>query len=212
MADRFKTVLLMGAPGSGKGTQGKILGTIPGFYHCACGDVFRRIDINSKLGRVFYEYSSRGELVPDDVTIKMWAESIRAHHILGDYKPAQDLLLLDGIPRTLTQAELIEEYIEVLKIVHLVCNDYDAMVTRMRRRALKENRLDDADEKVIRNRFKVYEAETQPVLDHYAADVIVEVDAMGSPAQVLHDALDFLVPVQNEHFSKYGDVEADAAV
>jgi adenylate kinase len=200
----------MGAPGAGKGTQGKILGTIPGFYHCACGDVFRRIDINSELGRVFYEYSSRGELVPDDVTIKMWAESIHAHHILGEYKPAQDLLLLDGIPRTLAQAEIIEEYIEVLKIVHLVCNDYDAMVTRMRRRALKENRLDDADEKVIRNRFSVYEEETQPVLDHYAADMIVEVDSMGSPAEVLRGVLDYLVPVQNEHFAKFGDVEADA--
>ena len=51
MADRqFKTVLLFGAPGSGKGTQGKILGSIPGFYHLSCGDVFRTIDIHSEIG------------------------------------------------------------------------------------------------------------------------------------------------------------------
>ena len=83
--DRYSTVLLFGAPGAGKGTQGKILGTIPGFYHCSCGDVFRSIDINSKLGKIFYDYSSRGELVPDDVTVRMWAENIRAHTIIGDY-------------------------------------------------------------------------------------------------------------------------------
>ena len=75
---RYKTILLLGAPGAGKGTQGKVLGTIPGFYHCACGDVFRNIDITSQLGRVFYEYSSRGELVPDEITVKMWAENIKA--------------------------------------------------------------------------------------------------------------------------------------
>src|SRR5277367_6683573 len=98
MPERYKTVLLFGAPGTGKGTQGKILGTIPGFFHCSCGDVFRSIDIHSELGRIFYEYSSRGELVPDDVTIKMWAANINARAVIGVYKPAVDLLILDGIP------------------------------------------------------------------------------------------------------------------
>ncbi len=62
---RYKTILLFGAPGAGKGTQGKILGKVPGFYHLACGDVFRSLDMGSDLGRSFMEYSSRGELVPD---------------------------------------------------------------------------------------------------------------------------------------------------
>lgn len=209
MPDRFKTVLIMGAPGAGKGTQGKVLGEIPGFYHCACGDVFRRIDIHSDLGKIFYDYSSRGQLVPDDVTVKMWAQSVRAHQILGDYKPAVDLLLLDGIPRTLNQAELIEQYIEVLKVIHLVCPDKEAMIKRLRRRALKENRLDDADEKVIRHRWDVYEQETRPVLSYYSADKVVEVNSLGSPAQVLSQVVDILVPVQDEHFARYGDVETD---
>lgn len=210
MSDRYKCVLLFGAPGAGKGTQGKILGTIPGFYHCACGDVFRRIDINSELGRIFYEYSSRGELVPDDVTVKMWAQSIHAHTVLGDYKPYQDLLVLDGIPRTLVQARLMDERIDVLKIIHLVCSDKEAMVKRLRRRALKENRLDDADEKVIRHRWDVYERDTRPVLDHYSPDLIVEVDSIGSPAQVLRDILDVVIPVQNAHFLAYGESDAMA--
>lgn len=199
--DRYSTVLLFGAPGAGKGTQGKILGTIPGFYHCSCGDVFRSIDINSKLGKIFYDYSSRGELVPDDVTVRMWAENIRARTIIGDYKPAVDLLILDGIPRTIEQAKLMDEYIDVLKIVHLVCEDRDAMITRLRRRALKENRFDDADEKVIMRRWKVYEAETAPVLEHYDPSKIESIDSIGSPAKVLRGVLNVVVPVQEGVFT-----------
>ena len=197
---RYKTVLLFGAPGAGKGTQGKILGQIPGFYHCACGDVFRNMDITSDLGRVFMEHSSRGELVPDDVTVRMWARAIRARTFLGDFKPRLDLLVLDGIPRTLEQAKLMDDLIDVIQIIHLTCDDEEAMITRLRRRALKENRHDDADEKVIRHRWHVYEDETAPVLGHYPQDLVTDVNSMGSPAQVLHDILDFVVPAQNAHF------------
>lgn len=196
----YKTVLLFGAPGAGKGTQGSILGRIPGFFHMSCGDVFRNIDIHSDLGRVFYEYSSRGELVPDDVTVRMWAQVIHARVILGDYKPVADLLILDGIPRTTEQAKLMDKHIDVLKVIHLTCKDEKAMFERLRRRALKQNRPDDADERVIRKRWEVYEKETAPVLDHYPEKSIVRVDSIGSPAQILHDILDDVVPEQNRHF------------
>ena len=57
---KFRTILFFGAPGAGKGTQGKILGTIPNFFHCACGDVFRTLTAESSIGRVFIDYSSKG--------------------------------------------------------------------------------------------------------------------------------------------------------
>jgi len=201
--DRYKSVLLFGAPGSGKGTQGKVLGMIPGFYHCACGDVFRNLDIHSDLGKVFYDYSSRGELVPDEVTVKMWAENIHAHATIGHYKPHDDLLVLDGIPRTLEQAKIMDEHIEVLQVIHLSCSDEVEMTQRLRRRALKSNRHDDADLKVIRHRWEVYEQETAPVLAHYPSEMILDVDAIGSPAQVLHDILDVVVPAQEAHFAAF---------
>jgi adenylate kinase len=202
-AEIYKTVLLFGAPGAGKGTQGFILGRIPGFYHFACGDVFRNIDITSDVGKVFYEYSSRGQLVPDDVTVQMWADAIYARRILGDYKPDKDLLILDGIPRTVEQAIIMEKHIEVLKIIHLTCSDEDAMFERLRRRALKQNRFDDADEKVIRKRWAVYEQESLPVLDHYSKDLMVNVDSIGAPAMILRDTLDIVAPVQNKHFAAF---------
>jgi adenylate kinase len=200
---KFKTILLFGAPGAGKGTQGAILGRIPGFYHCACGDVFRNIDITSDLGRQFYEHSSRGELVPDEITVGMWAQALRARTILGDYKPAADLLILDGIPRTLEQARIMDQHIEVLKIVHLTCEDETQMFSRLRKRALKSNRHDDADEKVIRHRWKVYENETAPVLKHYPDEKIMDIDSIGSPARILHDILDHVVPQQDAHFKDF---------
>ncbi len=199
-SERFKTVLLFGSPGSGKGTQGKILGSIPGFYHLSCGDVFRTMDIRSEIGKIFCEYSSRGELVPDEVTVQLWRQNMRAHTVLSHYQQHNDLLVLDGIPRNVQQSELLDPDIEVLKIIHLVCEDKVEMVTRLRKRALKENRADDAREDVILNRWEVYERETQPVLDHYPADLVVEVSASQTPAAVLVDVMSIVVPLHDSLF------------
>src|SRR3954469_23955897 len=167
MPNRYQTVLLFGAPGAGKGTQGKILGSIPGFYHLSCGEVFRTLDTTSKLGRTFLEYSSNGALVPDDVTIEMWHANMHARAILSDYKPHVALLVLDGIPRNVNQAKLLEKHLNVLLVIHLMCPDKEEMIKRLQRRALKENRIDDSKEEVIRKRWEVYEKETFPVLEYY---------------------------------------------
>jgi adenylate kinase len=85
--------------------------------------------------------------------------------------------------------------------VHLVCRDKEEMIKRLRRRALKENRVDDAKEDVIRRRWEVYERETYPVLAHYPASIIKEVDAVGSPASILQSILSHVVQVQTTHFT-----------
>ncbi len=196
-ASRFPTVLLFGPPGSGKGTQGNALGAIPGFFHCACGDVFRRINPNSELGKVFLDYSSRGELVPDETTVQLWSEHIQAQQTSGAYNPDSDILVLDGIPRNTAQAQIMDRHLEVLKLIELECPNEDAMIERLRRRALKENRLDDAKEDVIRHRWDVYRAETAPVLDHYSDALKVRVNAQNSPAVVLRDVLGVVIEIQN---------------
>lgn len=200
MQRRYRTILLFGAPGSGKGTQGKILGQIPGFYHLSCGEVFRTLNTKSDLGKIFVEYSSKGLLVPDDVTIRMWKENIHAQEVLSLYKPDDDILVLDGIPRSVPQAKIMDQYIEVLEIIHFVCSNEDKMFERLRKRALKENRVDDAREDVIRRRWRVYQEETKPVLEHYPKDIIKAVDALGSPARVLEHILELVVPIQDAHF------------
>ncbi len=200
MPNRYKTILLFGAPGAGKGTQGKVLGHVPGFFHLSCGEVFRTLDTTSELGRIFVEYSSKGLLVPDEHTVKMWHKNMEARTILSEYKPQADLLVLDGIPRNANQANLLDKHLNVLMIIHLTCPDKEAMFVRLRRRALKENRVDDAKEDVIRKRWDVYERETYPVLEHYPRNIIHEVDATGSPAHVLGKILQHVGPLQDQHF------------
>jgi adenylate kinase len=191
---KYRTILLFGAPGSGKGTQGKTLGTIPHFFHCACGDVFRNLTVDSPIGRVFVEYSSRGELVPDEPTIELWRQAIEAKTRAGQFRPAEDTLVLDGIPRNRHQAEMLRDTLEVAAIFYLHTTDIDSLVQRMQRRALKENRLDDASLEVIRERLKRYEEETRPLLEFYGQDRVHRINADQAPARVLFDILRFLAP------------------
>jgi len=189
----YRTVLLFGAPGAGKGTQGKILGMIPNFFHCACGDVFRSLKTDSAVGRVFLEYSSRGELVPDEQTIQLWGEFINASTKTGRFRPDQDTLVLDGIPRNEHQAEMLKETLKVVGIFYLKCTHVDDLTERLQKRALKENRLDDANIDVIRNRLETYERESKPVLDYYGKKVLHPINADQTPAKVLFDILRHLV-------------------
>jgi adenylate kinase len=199
----YKTILLFGAPGVGKGTQGQILGSIPGFFHLSSGDLFRTIDVDSELGKIFYEYSSRGELVPDDITIRIWKEHMSTSTGQNAYNPHADFLVLDGIPRNVNQARLMDKHIHVLKVIPLVCEDLDTLIDRLRGRAVKENRADDAREEVIRRRWEVYQKETSPLLEYYPTSIISNVNAIGSPAEVIKRILEILVPLQKAHF---GDV------
>ncbi len=186
---RIKAFLILGAPGSGKGTQGKVLGSIPRFHHLACGDVFRSLDTRTAIGQKFVEYSSRGELVPDDVTVELWHANLKQRIDSHQFKPEIDFLILDGIPRNVEQAKFMEPHIEVLKVFHLSCPDRTELARRLRKRALKDNRFDDANETVIQQRFATYEAETKPILEYYAGDRILDIDASQAPAKVLYDII-----------------------
>ncbi len=190
---KYRTYLIFGAPGSGKGTQGKILGAIPRFYHFSCGEVFRSLDTRTALGQKFLEYSSRGELVPDDLTVKLWqariADMVRAH----EFKPDIDSLVLDGIPRNVGQAKIMKDIIEVKRVFHLACPDRAALVGRLKKRALKENRLDDANEEVIRRRLATYDAESKPVLDFYGPELIREINATQAPVCVAHEVIETVI-------------------
>jgi adenylate kinase len=94
----------------------------------------------------------------------------------------------------------MHKYINVLQIVHLKCDDKEEMIKRLARRALKENRPDDAREEVIRRRWDVYERDTFPVLAHYSKQLVTEVSAVGSPSLVLSKVLDAVAPIQDKHF------------
>ena len=199
----FRTVLLFGAPGSGKGTQGKLLNALPGFKHVACGDVFRALDRSSPIGMEFAKYGSGGGLVPDELTVKLWRSTTQAMVADHRYDPAKQVLLLDGIPRTLEQAQLMADMIDVAAIVHLYVNDATQIVQRLQARAAKENRKDDADIEVIRHRIDVYEEQTRPVLQFYPFNKVFRVNATQEPEKVTTEILKVLAaldpPIRADH-------------
>lgn len=192
---KFRSVLLFGPPGSGKGTLGKFLSTAGNHFHLSSGDIFRGLDPDSPVGKIYYSYASRGNLVPDEVTIEVWKQYVSGQIAVGKYFPEKQFLLLDGIPRTVAQAEGLDPYVNVVKIVVLEMKDTERLIARMQRRALIENRQDDADEEILRNRIAVYERQTLALLERYPEAIIERFNADQKPLEVLRDVLIRLCPL-----------------
>ncbi|SFI86612.1 adenylate kinase family protein [Planctomicrobium piriforme] len=198
----YPAALIFGVPGAGKGTQGEILTRIPGFFHLSSGVIFRKLDNHSQEGQIVKMYSAKGELAPDDVTVRVFLNWLEAQRAADRFRPREHLLLLDGIPRNIHQCQMLEEFIDVKALIHLTCHDEEAMIERIRRRAALENRIDDASDTVTRRRFEVYRQETEPVLDFYPKEVVKNIESTGIHAEVLLECLNYLVPVLKENFPR----------
>jgi adenylate kinase len=190
---KYRTILMFGAPGSGKGTHGKILGAIPGFSHCSCGEVFRNLSPETPLGKIFVEYSSRGQLVPDEPTVELWQRYAHGLTASGRFNPENDTLVLDGIPRNVHQAEMLNDFLNVVALFYMCSGNFGNLVARLQRRALKDNRLDDANLEVIRERLKIYEKETKPVLNFYGKKIVHRINTDGTPTETFFKILRHVV-------------------
>jgi adenylate kinase len=186
---------MFGCPGSGKGTQGIALGQIPNLRHLAMGDIFRGLDKASDIGREILSYSTKGLLVPDELTVRVFQHHLSNAVDSQRIDPSYHFLLLDGIPRTPRQVEQLSGTIDVKRIIHLVIDDREGLIARLAGRAKKSNRPDDADRSVIENRIDVYERETAPVLGAYPRSLVARVNADQHPLGVLRDISSELVSV-----------------
>ena len=160
-----EVLLLMGPPGAGKGTQAVKLARARRLHKISTGDMLRaHVKNGTDLGHKARGIMDAGELVPDDLIIAMVREEI------NDNKDDGVRVLLDGFPRTPGQAaaldELLKEYKAPLTAAVLLEVPEDELVSRLQQRAMEENRVDDNVD-TIRTRMKVYERDTQPLLDYY---------------------------------------------
>lgn len=160
--------------------------------HLSSGDIFRGLSPDSPAGQLFHSYASKGHLVPDNVTLTIWHNYVLGLIATNKYFPAQQFLLLDGIPRTYEQAKLLDEYIDVLHVIVLKIDNKQKLVERMKRRALIEGRHDDMNEEVLMTRFEVYEQSTESLLKHYPKSKITYINADQKPLEVLKDILNNL--------------------
>jgi adenylate kinase len=195
--NKIRSILLFGMPGSGKGTQGAVLGQIPGLIHISCGDVFRKIPKYGELGREIMKFTSHGLMVPDDLTVRIWERHIQILEMQELLLRDQHTLVLDGLPRNFAQAERLDTVLEVVQIFHLNISDTDKAAERLQSRALRENRLDDTNEEVIRRRLATYYDETYQTLSFYDSRLIHDVDASQSPIDVLRTIVDRLSDLEH---------------
>ncbi len=185
----YRSILLLGPPGSGKGTLGKLLSSAGNHFHLSSGDIFRGLSPESPAGKLYHSYAGKGHLLPDDVTVGIWHHFVEGLIATNRYFPHQQLLLLDGIPRTIIQAELLEKYIQIMHIIVLETQNIDELIKRMKRRALIERRADDLEDTVLETRMRVYAEDTHKLLEHYPPNLISRFKADQRPLEVLRDVL-----------------------
>lgn len=166
----MKFVILVGPPGAGKGTQAKLLQDTLGMPQVSTGDLFRfNLKNETELGQLARTYMDCGELVPDEVTVAMVEDRLSRDDCANG-------AILDGFPRTLAQAEALDELLSKLggqiDVVPSIEVPKDLLVERLLERALLEGRADD-NEETIRTRMQVYENQTKPLLDYYGQKGLV---------------------------------------
>jgi len=169
--------IFLGAPGAGKGTQADRLADHLGIAHVSTGDLLRKAVKNgTDLGRKAQAYMDRGDLVPDDLILGMVREALTG--------PAKDGCILDGYPRNTAQAASLDGMLadlgrEITGIINLKVGE-DTLVARIAGRAQAEDRADDTEE-TVRNRLKVYEEQTRPLVDYYRGrGGLQEIDGEGT--------------------------------
>lgn len=155
-------MLLIGAPGAGKGTQAELIAERFGITHISSGDLLRKhVDEGTAIGRAAKEYLSRGDLVPDAIVMDMLRKPVVGASESGGY-------VLDGFPRTVEQAKAAYETASSLGVAVEVAIYLEVEAAELTRRLLARGRGQDDRPEVIEHRLSVFEAKTRPMLDYYA--------------------------------------------
>jgi len=181
----FFNIVLLGAPGSGKGTQAELLEKRYGLEHASTGDLYRKeMASESEIGMRAKRLIENGDLCPDELTLDM------LYKFCNNSKNARGFLL-DGVPRTIKQAKMMEgidyPYIIPVKMAVYIEVDEKEIVDRISIRAILLNRADDTPD-VIRQRILNYEKQTKPLIAYYEAqNKLVKINGMQSVEKVFSD-------------------------
>jgi len=176
----YKAILVFGPPGSGKGTWGKMLGEMPNFLHVSSGAMFRAMTDATELERKAISKIDAGYLVPDEMAMDIWRQHMETLVDMEVLDPVNDCVILDGLPRTWVQAEMVDTDLNISLILSLDCADRSVLLERLLKRAKTENRNDDTEE-TTQKRFEVYDAQTVETLSHYQAGIIYKIDVALPP-------------------------------
>jgi adenylate kinase len=182
-------ILLIGAPGSGKGTIGKALGNLPGFLHCSSGDAIRSAMSEKGARGERWDAVARGGLIADEDLWSLFDAYIEEQLATSSAGNVVKHILIDGIPRSLSQVEALNERIDVCGVIYLNCPNQSLLMERLMQRRQVEDRSDDASRQVIETRLQRFHDESFPLLSQYPARITRIIDATRSPTEVLQDTL-----------------------
>ncbi len=180
---RMINLILFGKPGSGKGTQAKFVKEKYDLVHISTGDVFRfNISKNTDLGLLAKSYMEKGDLVPDEVTIKMLESEVENF-------PNAKGFIFDGFPRTTTQAQILDNFLDSknmsISMTIALDVDEDLLIDRLIKRGKESGRIDDQDRSKIQNRFDEYNNKTAPLINFYKAqNKFFKVNGVGDVDQI----------------------------
>jgi adenylate kinase len=183
-------LVLLGAPGSGKGTQAKLLKDEFNIPHISTGDLLRAaVAAKTELGLAAKIVMDKGHLVSDEIVLGMLKERLTEDD-------ARSGFILDGFPRNLVQADMLDTLLNEINMpaqhAVLIAVDPDEVVGRIAKRAEIEGRTDDTED-VVRDRIKIYEDQTSPVINHYRNhEILSEVLGQGTVDEVQHRILSVL--------------------
>lgn len=188
-----KNIVFFGPPGAGKGTQAAKVIDLVKVPHISTGDMFRfNIKNKTELGLKALEYINVGKLVPDEVTIAMVKDRLAQDD-------AKEGFMLDGFPRTVSQAETLDEILKeqgrkLDVVINLVVSD-DVVKERLAGRAEKEGRSDDADPKIIQNRIDTYKSQSEPCLEYFAKTegLVANIDGIGTIDEIFEKIKEVLL-------------------
>jgi adenylate kinase len=176
-------IILFGKPGAGKGTQAEFLKDKYNLVHISTGDVFRyNLKNDTELGRQAKVYMDRGDLVPDELTIRMLQDEVEKN-------PQATGFLFDGFPRTIAQADALEAFLNskgwgVTATIALEADD-EILIKRLLERGKTSGRADDQDEEKIRNRYEEYNQKTAPLIAYYdEKNLFHSVDGIGEISEI----------------------------
>jgi adenylate kinase len=176
-------IVFFGKPGAGKGTQAEFLKEKYNLVHLSTGDIFRfNIKNETELGKTAQTFMDKGDLVPDEITIKMLQEEVSKNKEATGF-------LFDGFPRTLTQAIALDNFLKlnnqvITATVALEAND-EILIQRLLERGKTSGRPDDQDEEKIRNRYVEYNNKTAPLATYYMdQNKYIAVNGIGSIDEV----------------------------
>jgi adenylate kinase len=187
--EKIKTILLIGPPGAGKGTLGRILDQSGSQKYVSTGAIFRSLDPDSPAGDLYYSYAKEQKLVPDEVTLQICRHYIQGLIASNAFFPSKQYLLLEGFPRNEKQAQILLDWLDVKHVIVLECLNKENLRKRLHRRARLEGKFHVMTEEEFDYLLTEYEREKESILNQFPVHSVSIIEADQKPLEVLKQVL-----------------------